>query len=169
MNKAQVRSDLNQNTRELSQSISDFPEPYFNSCPAEGEWTAGQVAEHLIKVETSTVQLFAGSIETSNPGLKITDIKDCLLDFNSKLKAFKPISPDDKPKVKTAVLDKLQDLRQRLAGMIKNEDLTVLVNGFECPLFGTLSRLEWIYFKIFHSRRHNRQIQDIQRTLTKKS
>ena len=171
MNKAQVRSDLKQNTRELLQSISDFPEVHFNSCPKEGEWAAGQVAEHLIKVESSTVQLFVGSTESSNrnPGLKITDIKNRLLDFNSKMKAFGPIIPDDKPREKTAVLDKLQDLRQRLTGMIEIEDLTVLVTGFEHPLFGILTRLEWIYFNIYHSRRHNRQIQDIRRTFSKKS
>lgn len=170
MNKTQVRSDLKQNTRELLQSISDFPEAHFNSHPSEGEWTAGQVAEHLIKVESSTVHLFAGSTEPSNrnPGLKISDIKDRLLDFNSKMKAFGPIIPDHKPKDKTAVLDKIQDLRQRLTGMIEIDDLTVLLTGFEHPLFGTLTRLEWIYFNIYHSRRHNRQIREIRRTLGKK-
>jgi len=171
MNKAQVRSDLKQNTRELLQSISDFPEAHFNSRPTEGQWTAGQVAEHLIKVETSTIKLFVGSTEPSNrnPGLKITNIKERLLDFNSKMKAFGPIIPDDSPKEKTAVLDRLQDLRQRLTGMIEIEDLTVLVNGFEHPLFGTLTRLEWIYFNIYHSRRHNRQIKNLWRTLSKKT
>lgn len=171
MNKAQVRSDLKQNTRELLQTVSDFPEAHFNTHPSEGEWTAGQVAEHLIKVESSTVQLFTGSTEPSNrkPGQKISAIKDRLLDFNSKMKAFGPIIPDHTPKEKAAVLDKIQDLRQRLTGLIDIEDLTVLLTGFKHPLFGTLTRLEWIYFNIYHCRRHNRQIQDIRRTLDKKS
>jgi uncharacterized damage-inducible protein DinB len=167
---SEVRSDFKQSTRQLLNTISNFPEEYFNTQPEEGKWTAGQIAEHLIKVETGTVRLFTGDTEACDrdPKEKIATVKERMLNYDSKMNADGPIIPDDNPKGKDRVLEKLQDIRQRLISMVEIEDLTELVSGFDHPLFGPMTRVEWIYFNIYHGRRHLHQIQDLERILSKK-
>ena len=163
MNKAEVRNDLRENTRQLLSVIQEFPETKFNTLPSGDEWSAGQVCEHLIKVETGTLRLYTGKTESCDrdPEEKITTIKKRLGDRDTKMSAFGPIIPDENPKNKTKVLEKLQDIRQRLTSLIEVHELTELVLGFDHPLFGRLTRIEWIYFSIYHSRRHIYQIQEI--------
>jgi len=158
-----VRNDLKESTRELLKSISEFPEEHFNTKPAAGGWTAGQVAEHLIKVEAGTLRLFTGETKTCerDPEEKLNNIRNRTSDFDEKINAVSSTVPDDKPKDKEKVLDKLQDTRQRLIGMIELHNLSEEITGFAHPLFGSLTRMEWIYFNIYHAKRHLHQIKDI--------
>lgn len=167
MNKLEIKKDLNESTRKLLELLYEVPEPFFNSVPKEGGWTVGQVAEHLIKVETGTVRLFSGPVEDAGRDHqeKIDEIKDRFLNYETKLKAFGPIVPGDTPKDKTNALEKIQDIRQRLTSLIEIQDMAALITGFEHGLFGYLTRVEWIYFNIYHSRRHMHQIKTIQDNL----
>ena len=163
MNTFQLREELKEATNQLLDAIDGVSEEKLNTQPSGGGWTIGQVAEHLIKVETATIRLFTGDVRNCDrdPEKNIPAIKSRFLDFDNKMKAFGPIVPDDEPKEKQKVLSKLQDLRQRLISMIEIEDLTKLVTGFEHPLFGILTKVEWLSFHIYHSRRHTKQIQKI--------
>ncbi len=170
MVKSVVRSDLKKSTRELLTTISNFPEEYFNTHAKEGRWTAGQIAEHLIKVETGTVHFFTGETEPTDrdPLQKISKVKERLLNDDLRMNANEPIIPDDKPKDKESVLKKLQDIRQRLISLVEIEDLTELISSFAHPLFGPMTRVEWIYFNILHSRRHIRQSRDLEKIFSEK-
>lgn len=163
--KPEILEDLNESTKELLSVIGKFPEERFNTRPSEEAWSAGQVAEHLIKVETGTIRLFSGPTEPADrdPEQKIRRIEEEFLNFDKKFRAGGPILPDDKPKDKKSVLDKLQDIRQRLASVVDLHDLTEICSGFEHRLFGTLTRVEWIYFNIIHTRRHLEQVKNIER------
>lgn len=163
MKKSEVRNDLKKSTRSLLRIISNFPVAHFHSQPEEGGRSVSQIADHLIKTETSILRLLTGSTNPSDRRAerKVAEIKSRLLDFDSKMKAFGPIVPDDKPKDKAVVVEALQDIRQRLTSLIEVEDLTRLVTGFKHPIFGAMTRLEWIYFAIFHSKRHAHQIEQI--------
>jgi hypothetical protein len=163
MEESVVRNDLKKSTHELLSVISGFPEEHFNTVPPDGGWSVGQIAEHLIKIESSTVRLFTGDFKVCerDPEEKIQIMKDRFLDLDKKMTAHGPIVPDDSPKDKDKVLDKLQDLRQRLTGMIELHDLSEVITSFAHPLFGLLTRIEWIYFNIYHTQRHLTQIQKI--------
>lgn len=169
MKESVVRNALKKSTRELLQVISQFPEEDFNTKPLGGGWTAGQVAEHLIKVETGTNRLFTGETKICDrdPEEKINNIRNRLTDFETKINAMDTIVPDDNPKNKDDVLDKLQDIRQRLTGMIELHDLSELITGFAHPLFGSLTRIEWIYFNIYHAERHLEQIKSLSKRIPK--
>lgn len=167
MKESVVRKDLKESTHDLLMAVSEFPEEYFNAPPADGGWTAGQVAEHLIKTETSTVELFTGSFEISerDPEEKIKTIKGRFEDFESKMKAFGHIIPDESSKDKAQILENIQDSSQRLTSLIELHDLSELITGFAHPLFGHLSRVEWIYFNIYHTYRHVHQIHRISESI----
>lgn len=164
MKKSVVKKDLNHSTSHMLDVLSNIPEDDFNKIPVQGKWSVGKVAEHLIKVETGTVRLFSGSSKASERDYEknIQLIRDRMMDFETKMKAFGPILPDNDPKDQSKVLEKLQDIRQKTAGFIEIQDLTEIVTGFEHPIFGLLTRVEWIYFNIYHSRRHIKQIEKIQ-------
>lgn len=163
MNKLETKKDLDESTKKLLDLLYEVPEPIFNAVPGEGGWTIGQVTEHLIKVETGTVRLFSGPVKEAgrDPREKIDEIKNKFLNFDNKLKAIGPIVPSDSPKDKTKALEKIQDIRQKLTSLIEIQDMTALVTGFEHWLFGPLTRVEWVYFNIYHSRRHGHQIKTI--------
>jgi len=170
MDQSQLRHELKETTQKLLQTINDYPKEKFNIQPPGGGWTTGEVAEHLIKVETGTVRLFVGDHEdcSRNPEEKIPEIKKRLSDFDNKMSASGPITPDKKPKDKQEVLQKLQDIRQRLIGIIGVQDLTKVISDFDHPLFGSLTKIEWLVFTIHHSRRHTHQIKNIARKLAGK-
>lgn len=75
--------------------------------------------------------------------------------------AYGPTVPDEKPKDKSKTIEKFQDIRQKLTGWIEIQNLAGTITGFEHPLFGSLTRIEWVYFNIYLSRRHIRQISKI--------
>lgn len=167
MTKEQIKKDLKQSTKEILALLDRVPEHEFNASPKNGGWTIGQVTEHLIKVETSAVRLFSGSAEATDrdPEKKIRTIRERFLDFETKMKAFGPIVPTMEKKDKRRAMEKIQDIRQKLASFIEIQDMTDLVTGFAHPLFGPLTKVEWIYFNIYHSQRHANQIKEIRKEL----
>lgn len=166
--KQQIRKDFTQSTQKLLSVLNDFPEAQFNAKPSAKKWSAGQVAEHLIKSEIGCVRYFTDNPKPAerDPEEKIELLKETFLNFNSKLKAGGPILPDDQPKDKHKVIDKLQDMRQRLTSMIEIEDLTQIVTKFDHPMAGPLTRIEWLYFHIYHSKRHGEQIKNLKSELS---
>lgn len=168
MEKHQIKTDLKQSSRDLLKLLDNVSEEQFNANSRNGGWTIGQVAEHLIKVETSTVRLFSGTatISDRDPEEKIAWIKKRFLDYKTKMNAFGPIIPSEGAKDKKRSLEKIQDLRQKLAGLIDLQDMTEVIADFAHPLFGPLTRVEWIYFNIYHSTRHSEQIKRILKALT---
>lgn len=163
MNKKQVKNDFVESSENLLNILSPVPDKNFNKKPGEDGWTVGMAAEHLIKVESGTLKLFSGPVGPAerDPEEKILTIKGRLLDYNTAMTAYGPIVPNDKIKDKTKALVKMQDIRQKLTGLIEIQNLEELITGFEHPLFGFLTRIEWIYFNIYHSKRHVRQIENI--------
>ena len=160
MNKTRIKNDLVESTSNLLDILFSVSEAHFNTSTPKGGWSIGMIAEHLIKVESGTLNLFSGPVERTgrDPSSKIESIRDRLLDFDSSMTAYGPIVPDEKPKDKTKALEKMQDIRQKLKGLIEIQDMTETITGFEHPLFGYLTHVEWIYFNIFHSRRHVNQM-----------
>ncbi|NGP89098.1 DinB family protein [Fodinibius halophilus] len=163
MEKNTLRQKLKASSDSLLHTISTFPDSEFNTEPPEGGWSAGQVAEHLVKVEGGTVRVLTSEGQKADraPEQYIPIMKKRLLDFESKMQATKPIVPDDQSKDKEDILATLQDIRQRMTSLIETQDLTQRAVAFEHPIFGYLTRVEWIVFVIYHSQRHLYQIKEL--------
>ncbi|WP_138429668.1 DinB family protein [Fodinibius saliphilus] len=163
MEKPVLRRDLKENTQTLLKTISYFSADKFNTVPPNGGWSAAQVCQHLILVDGGAVRLLTaeGREIDRKPGDKIPVFKKRMHDFETKMNATDPITPDGNPKDKEQMLGMLQDIRQRMTSLIEAKDLTKLVVTFEHPFFGALTRLEWIVFSIHHSQRHIYQLKKI--------
>jgi hypothetical protein len=59
------------------------------------------------------------------------------------------------------MMNRLRVVWTKLAEAVKLLDLSVICLDFELPGMGMLTRLEWIDFYVFHTRRHIVQLERI--------
>jgi hypothetical protein len=159
-----IINDINQSTEDLIDVLSNFPLDKFNEKIGPDTWSAGDIAEHLIILENLVNQIIKGKTKPAdrNPEQKIELIKSTFLNFDKKLCAGKPIAPTNRFKDKVDIIKKIKDCRQNLIETMKNCDPTLMCLDFAHQIFGELSRIEWVYYNIYHSERHFIQIKNIQ-------
>jgi hypothetical protein len=162
-NTTEVQTALKQTMNDLMSALSAMDEAELNQQPASGGWSAGQTAVHLLKAY--------GVVETLNGGTKPPDrpidraveqSKAMMLNFDIKMKSPESIVPPAEPVQKTALLASLQKRIDQLIEIAATKDLSLTCTDFAIPGFGEFTRLEWIWFNIFHTQRHIRQIKSIQ-------
>lgn len=144
----------------LLEVLEQFTPDTFNQAPPQGGWTAGQVAEHLL-LSAGVVETIAGHTETPQrpAGQQVEAIAAIFLDFTVKLQSPDLIVPAVRSYDLSEMTHRLKTVWTKLKEAIKLLDLNVLCLDFEFPTMGYLTRLEWIYFYVFHTQRHLRQFQ----------
>lgn len=158
-----IVSDFDESTKKLDEALNRFSEEQFNIVPFDESWTPGQVAEHLSMSEAGIPQLLLGSVRETERAIdeKETELGAIFLDFSTKLKAPEFIIPTNEPKKKQELINKLIDNRKTVSELIKELDLSKTCTSFPFPEVGELTRLEWVYFMIVHSKRHVNQLNNI--------
>lgn len=147
---------------ELVNSLSLFTEEELNTIPESGGWTIAQVGDHLLK-SYGIVNLLKGEgIETDrDPAGKVSAIKQEFLYNTTKSNSPEGILPStgeiSREKLLEGIKQKIEEFQQVIVYM----DLHMIVTGYELPVLGKLSRLEWIYFTSYHTQRHLQQIERI--------
>lgn len=146
-------------TQELLDIIASVGEEKLNVVPTDGDWSIGQVADHLLKSYDIADVLDKKATPTNRPAdQKEEMIKHLFLDFNIKMKSPEAIRPASDPINKTQLLSALKGRFKQFEEIIRNQDLTLICLDGEIPEFGEFSRLEWIYFTLYHTQRHIHQI-----------
>jgi uncharacterized damage-inducible protein DinB len=135
-------------------------EEEFTAIPFEGSWTAAQVCEHIIKSNKSIVNALKteGTIIARSPDQRIREIRDLFLDFTNKFQSPASVVPTQLNYKKETFV---YDLRKTTEDA---KELSKTVNGFEAinvPGFGELTKLELLYFIIFHTQRHIHQLKKV--------
>ncbi|HEY4107867.1 DinB family protein [Puia sp.] len=149
-------------------TIGTFTDEQFNTQPAYGGWTAGQVAEHLL-LSAGVVEVIAGNTAPTTgrqPGQHLPAIASVFLDFNTKLQSPDFIIPADGYHDKQQLLSKTKLVWDKIGEGIRRLDLTVTCLDFEFPTMGPLTRLEWLWFYVWHTQRHLRQLKNIHSATT---
>lgn len=147
----------------LENAFSKFDANEINTVPFEGSWTAGQLAKHLVMANGGFLQVINGPIaETDKPAdLMVGQIKNDFLNFNVKFDSPKEIYPENREYDQSALMEKLGEIKEGIAASISNLDLTKTCTAFELPVYGYLTRLEAVYFVIYHTQRHVHQLKNI--------
>lgn len=145
---------------ELLRLLSSFDQERINTAPFEGSWTPAQVGQHLYKSYKGVPQLLQGPVKKTerDPAQNIGQIKKDFLDFSTKLKAPDFIVPESKAYDRGILLDQLQKALGLIGEAARSLDLTETCTAFSFPVYGELTRMEWVYFVICHTRRHNHQL-----------
>jgi len=147
----------------LENVLSRFEAPQINEVPFEGSWTAGQLAEHMILSNSGFLQVINGTVtDTDKPAdLMVSEIKKDFLNFDVKYDSPKVIYPEVKTYNQSALLENLKQIREGISTSISNLDLTKTCSSYELPGYGYLTRLEAVYFVIYHTQRHVHQLKNI--------
>ena|SRR5579872_814517 len=147
----------------LLEVLDRFSDQNFNRTPAGGGWTGGQVAEHLLLSSSGVADALNGPVKLAerDPEQHVKLLSDIFLNFDVKLKSPDFILPSDKPKDRKALIHLLEEAFDRTIQVAKSNDLDVICTTFEMPTLGMLSRREFIWFTIVHTKRHVRQLTHI--------
>ena len=166
MKKDELIADIEQTIGWLIKIID--PETY-NIIPFEGGWTAGQVVEHINMAGIGFVNLLNGSTEaTTRPVNEHIDrIKTMFLNFEFKNISSANLTPSPGDYNLQDQLAKLESIKSGIITAVNTLDLDMTCIDFDIPTFGHLTRLEAVYFFLFHTKRHVHQLQNIVKSLSK--
>ncbi len=149
-------------TSALLQLISSVSAKKLNTVPFAGSWTAAQVGEHLLK-SYAIVDVLNGPVKKTErqPGEKIESIREVFLDFTIKMTAPEFIIPTGNLIDKELLLFNLQSRLAQIKEVVQTKDLSEICTSWSLPKLGELTRLEWVHFILYHTQRHNHQLQNI--------
>lgn len=164
MEKDEIIADIEQTIGWLTKVID--PDTY-NQIPFEGSWTPGQVVEHIVIVGTGFDHLLNGPTEATTRQVDelVVRIKTMFLDMDQKAIAGASVTPVLGDYDMQQHLSKLDTIKASIINSVNTLDLNITCLGFNIPTFGHLTRLEAVYFFLFHTKRHVFQLQNIAKTL----
>lgn len=168
--KTEAGNHFRETMGELISQLENFPALEFNEVPFPGSWTAGQVGEHLLRSYGVIKTLYGNVIPAKRQvNQKIQIIKDLFLDYTIKMESPEAILPSTENINKESLLTALESKISRFNGLIYTEDLSLICTDYSIPEYGSFTRLEWIYFTIYHTRRHLHQIGQIKSSIAAKA
>jgi hypothetical protein len=155
--------ELEETGKQLQEVLSSFDQKEFNTIPFEGSWTAGQVAEHVLKSVSGILTVVQGRTKDTDrdPDEKTPMIAGIFLNFDKKLKNPDFLTPTDSPKDKAALVDALERKMAGLVAATKLNDLSVTCLDLELPGSGEFTRSEWGHLVLYHTQRHIHQLKNI--------
>lgn len=161
MDTHELQLQVRETGAEIIGVLEGFSEGRLNKVPFEGSWTAGQVAEHLLK-SGGVAEVVWGRTE---PALRAPDEKlgplSIFLDMTVKFKTPDFIQPSEGFHAKAPLVEGLKESWRKIGEAVDTMDLSALCLDFEMPQMGTLTRMEWIGFYVFHTKRHLHQLYNI--------
>lgn len=140
--------------------VNSFSEKGFNTIPFEDSWTAAQVIDHITKSNKSIAQALAleGKPADRRPDERTPELEKIFLDFKTKLKSPDFILPTQDHYQKTILISALESSVAQLKEAARNASLN---DAIEHQAFGKITKLELLYFVIYHTQRHTFQLQHI--------
>ena len=147
----------------LLEALDRYSDQNFNTVPAKGGWTGGQVAEHVLLSASGVADALDGPVKLADrdPEQHVKLLGDIFLNFEMKLKSPDFILPSDAPKDKTVFIHLVGEVFDRIIRVAESNDLDVICTTFEMPTLGMLSKKEFIWFTIVHTKRHIHQLINI--------
>jgi hypothetical protein len=156
----EVFDPLDQAILEGLQNLSPLNEHLLNTIPFPGSWSAGQLTRHIIKSNGSINQALdlPGKATDRTPDQRVQELKDIFLDFSIKFDAAPFIRPTRDSYHKERLVTDLETTTLRLKTTSLYTDLDKAIHH---PAFGEITKLELLFFVLFHTQRHIRQLKNI--------
>lgn len=153
-------NSLRDNTNDLLRAIARFDFSSFNTAPRRAEWSAGDIAEHILLVEIQVGKLLMQKSEPAGRDAqdKVEEIKVRLMDRSSPIEALEALRPTSIAKDPGSFSAKILSQRKILVETVESINLFHEFKTTPNRLFGVLSGIEWINFLIYHTRRHIDQL-----------
>lgn len=145
--------------------LSSFPTDLLNKDPKAGNWTIGQLAQHVVLATAGLGDEKTKPVDRPYDQLE-DSIRETFLLSKEKFQAPEFINPEKK---NYQLQDLLRDLRanhELLISTIHKKDLSVLCLDIELPGWGYLTRFEWLKLIIYHVKRHTMQLEKLKEIQT---
>ena len=157
-----------ENLRSFISSFEDLSEKNFNTKPGADSWSVTEVVEHIYRTELASTQILKSETRASDHDTeaKIKEISLKFIDRSKKLTAFGPIVPKGNMNSSDELIQKISNNRENQIASLQSLDMDGLCLMFEHPLFGYMTRKEWILFNSTHASRHKAQIEEIREILS---
>ncbi|MFP9112691.1 DinB family protein [Flavobacterium sp. RHBU_3] len=147
--------------------LNSMSEDAMNQVPFTGSWTAAQVARHLYKSQkgTDAMMLQPAGEAGRDPGERIENYREILTNYEHKMESPGFLVPENETYDKDKLINALTIVKNEILPVIGTANLNELAPiGDETPLKGS-TKLEIAYFLLYHTIRHNRQIEKIKELL----
>lgn len=161
-----VAEELDNTFSAFSKLIAAFTKAQINEVPYQGSWTAGQVAQHIIK---ATAGIPDAQVEKASREFdkQVEPIQEIFMNMELKMQSPDFILPEEKSYERNELLKELDKNKAWLISIINCKPLDELCMDLELPGMGFLTRYEWMQFINFHVQRHTIQLQNILSMLNK--
>lgn len=124
----------------------------------DGGWSVGEIGDHIV---IGTIADFGPTRKTERPyDANAESIRETFLNFALKFPAAPFLHPDAKQYVKAALMADLKRNKAALLAMTDKDDLTETCTHIELPVWGHLTKYEWLVLIENHIIRHTRQIHE---------
>lgn len=168
--KKEILKEWIETSEQLLELISAAGEKELNEIPFPQSWTAAQVGEHLLKSYGIVEILKSSQTKTERPAdEKVEQLKGFFLNFNLKAKTAAAILPSNDFIDKENLISSLKKRIAEIKEVIQTKDLSEICETVTLPVFGALTRAEWLHLIVYHTQRHIHQVNNIFQTLKTKS
>jgi hypothetical protein len=125
---------------------------------ADGGWSVGEIAGHIVK---STGVNFGATQNTDRRyDQHAAAVKELFLNFQVKFPANPMLHPDAKQYSSDELFSSINKNLEAVLKMIDNDDLTRTCIDIALPVWGTLTKYEWLILMENHIIRHTHQVAD---------
>jgi hypothetical protein len=153
-----LKEEVRKTGAAIIERLNQFSEEKLNKVPYEGSWTAGQVGEHLVKSAGVADVVFGRVGMTSRPPDEKLPVLRMFLDFSIRMSSPDFIVPSEGYHDKGKIVGQLEKVWGRFEEAVETLDMNETCLDFEMPVVGQLTRLEWISFQVYHTKRHLHQL-----------
>lgn len=156
----EVIPDLNESTTLLLREIARFSSSAFNKPAGGGDWSAGQVAEHILLTDIFIFRVLQDNPEFAGRAAdeKVGGIRNMFQDQEIKLNSPDFTIPSDMTKDPLSLQDKIRRERHLIINFLSTVEEEGLCTAYEHPDLGTLTITEWIWYIVYHTERHVGQL-----------
>lgn len=157
-----VLTDFDHATNEFISALSSFTTEDFNTKRADGGWSAAQVGQHM-NLSHGLGALLRGDVTDvdRDPAEHIPQIRKDFLDFETKMQSPGFVRPEDRHYDREELIASLKEKIADSKEAISTLDLNKACTDFVFPGSMPFTRLEWIYFLVYHTQRHTHQLQQL--------
>lgn len=170
MDTEEIKSEVEGTFSEFLAILSSFEDDQFNEIPFEGSWTAGQLAKHVQLSVSGLSQALKGPVLDTErqPGVLVNKLREIFLDYSTRMQSPAFVAPRPGIYNRDELLQKIGEAGEQISDSVSTMDLSQTCTSFELPVLGSLTRLEAVYFAIYHTMRHTNQLQNIHQKLVEK-
>lgn len=163
--RAKLLAELGSTLQTFIDTSASFNNVEFNAEPYHNSWTPGQCAEHIRMSTSGFNDVINGPVKDTSrePDAGVEQIKAQFLNFDIKMQSPDFVVPEAKSYDQQQMADALKVINDNLLQSVKLLDLTKTCTAFKIPGADWFTRFESASFVLYHTQRHVRQLQKMQK------